>query len=119
MEASTTAVAEAAATTCEASSPTKTAAEATSHASAAEAATTAEAHAAASSKAAAAAPGAGITILADFEHASLPIVAIELSDGVASIFGVVKGHDTGALGTTIGSDVDIRTDDGPLLRCTK
>ena len=61
--------------------------------------------------------GAGKTVLTNFQRSTLPIIAVELSDGVAGILGVVKGNDSRALGTTIGSDVDVCADDSSLLRC--
>lgn len=51
----------------------------------------------------------GITILAHFDHAALPVIAIKLLNSIACIFGTLKNDDTGALGAAIGAHVDIST----------
>ena len=55
----------------------------------------------------------GEAILTDLERASLPIVAVELGDGVACVFRSLEGNDTAALGTTVRTDVDVGTNHGP------
>jgi hypothetical protein len=52
----------------------------------------------------------GESVLSDLQRASLPIVAIELLDGIAGIIGRLEHHDTRALRATIGAGVDISTD---------
>jgi hypothetical protein len=41
----------------------------------------------------------------------LPIVAVELGDGVAGIFRSLKSDNTGALGAAIGCDVNVSAQD--------
>ena len=41
----------------------------------------------------------------------MPIVAVELGNGVASILGSLESNNTGALGTAIGGDVDVSAED--------
>ncbi len=41
----------------------------------------------------------------------MPIVAVELGDGVAGILRSLKSDDTGALGTAIGCDVNVSAED--------
>ena len=53
---------------------------------------------------------AGKTVFPDFEWTALPVVAIELGDGVPCIFRSFERNDAATLGTTIGADVDIGTD---------
>lgn len=53
----------------------------------------------------------GEAILTDLEHAALPVVAIELRDGVLCVFWRIECDDTGALCVAIWSNVDIRTRD--------
>ena len=64
----------------------------------------------------AAAEAAGTTsseaVLTHFKVTALPLVAVELGDGVARIFGGVKGNNTRSLGATIWSHVDIGADNG-------
>lgn len=52
------------------------------------------------------------TILADLEHAPLPVVAVELGNGVLSVIGVVESDDARALGTAVRGNVDVGADDG-------
>lgn len=54
---------------------------------------------------------AGKPILADLEHTALPVVAVELLNRVASIFGVLKDDDTRSLRASILAKVNIRTND--------
>lgn len=53
----------------------------------------------------------GEAIYTNFEDPAVPVIAVELLDGVASIIGSLEDNDTGALGATVGSKVDIGTDD--------
>lgn len=89
-----------AAATAEATTGTK----ATATEAAAEAAAATKAHA-----------GAGKAVLANLQGPALPVVAIELLDGIACVVGGLKGHNSGALGATGGIGVDVGTDDGALL----
>lgn len=73
-------------------------------AAAAEAATTAEAHTTAS-----------ITVFTDLNHATLPIIAVKLLNGVARIIGALEDNDTRALGAAIGAGLDIGTEDVSVL----
>lgn len=50
-----------------------------------------------------AARGPSEPIFADLQHATLPVIAIELSNSVPCIFGMLVGNNTGALGTTVMS----------------
>lgn len=59
--------------------------------------------------------GAGKAVLANLQGPALPVVAIELLDGIACVVGGLKGHNSGALGATGGIGVDVGTDDGALL----
>ena len=52
----------------------------------------------------------GKTVFPDFERTALPVVAIELGDGIPCIFWSFERYDAATLGTTIGTDVDIGTD---------
>lgn len=88
------------AATCKSSTAAEASAEAATH-STAEAATATKSRASSSSKA----------VFADFDHASLPVVAIELLDSIASIVGAFKNNNTGALRSAVGARVDIGSDD--------
>jgi hypothetical protein len=46
-----------------------------------------------------------------------PLVAVELLDGVTSILLIVEDHDTGSLGTTVRTHVDVCADDVANLSC--
>jgi hypothetical protein len=50
---------------------------------------------------------AGKAILTDLEHAALPIVAVELLDGGASIVRRLEDNNAGALGSAVRAKVDI------------
>lgn len=56
----------------------------------------------------------GEAILADLKVASLPVVAVELLDGVAGVVWRLKGNNSGAFWSSIWSDVDISADHGTL-----
>ena len=40
-------------------------------------------------------------VLTDLQHAALPVIAVELVDGVTRVLGVLECNNTGAFGTTI------------------
>jgi hypothetical protein len=115
-----------------ASGATRTTAVATTAAIAAEsAATTAESATAtvAASKgttstseaAAAVAPGAhgraSKAVLANLEHAALPVIAVELLDGGACVVGRLEHDDTGALGSAVRAEMDIGANDTSGTSC--
>lgn len=54
--------------------------------------------------------GTGETVLADLEHATLPIVSIKLLDGIPSVVGCLEDDNAGALGATIRTHVNIGSD---------
>ncbi len=105
-------------TTRRAAESTTTTAVASSSVSAAESATTS---AEATSEAATAAiwctarAAACVAVFTNFEDATLPVIAVELSDGVLRIIGVVERDDAGALGTPVGAEVDVCANDGTCL----
>jgi len=74
---------------------------------------------AATTKARAAHAGVGEAILTHLDDATVPLVAVELLDGVASIIGGLEHDDTRTLGPAIGAHVDIGTNDGALTSWTK
>lgn len=82
-----------------------------------EAATKSTAHAATESSTAAEAhtwPSTSIAVLSNLENSALPIIAVELLDGIAGVVGALKDNDTGALGATVGTSVDISTDNSAV-----
>lgn len=80
--------------------------------------TTAGAAKAATAKAAGAAHGwAGEAILTDLEHAALPIVAVELLDGVASVLGGLENDNAGALRSAVGAELNISADNATGAGC--
>lgn len=85
------------------STTTKASAESTSHSAIAAAA--AEAHAR---------TAAGISVLANLKDSALPVVAIELLDGVAGIVGALENNNARSLGTAVRSDVDIGANHGTI-----
>ena len=111
----TTTVATTAATTVAAasSSITATATEASTEATTtAKSSTAAEASAKSTTEsstttAEAAGSRASETVFADFEVTTLPVIAVELCDSVASVFDSIKGNNARALRTTVRSHVDI------------
>lgn len=107
-------------TTCthraaESTSSAKAAAEAaTASSESATATETAAKTATATSKATTAAKahvGVGEAVGTDLEDATLPVVAIELLDGVASVVGGFEDNNTGALGPSIGTEVHVGAND--------
>ena len=82
-------------------------------------ATTGSTVAATTTKARAAHAGVGEAILTHLDDATVPLVAVELLNGVASILGGLKYDDTRALGPAIGAHVDIGANDGALTSWTK
>jgi hypothetical protein len=91
--------AEASTTTAEAASAETTTAETTTH-SAAITSTAAEAHAAAATSE---------PVLANFEQAALPVIAVELLDGASCIVRALKDNNSRAFRTTIRASVHIGT----------
>jgi len=55
------------------------------------------------------------SVLAYFQGTALPLIAIELGDGVASIVRRLKCNNTGSLGTSSGVGVHIGTDNSTVL----
>lgn len=55
--------------------------------------------------------GVGEAVGTNLEGATLPVVTIELLDGVASIVGSFEDNDTGALGPSIGTEVHVGAND--------
>lgn len=100
-EATTATEAETATTTTESSTAAEATTESSSHA-AAVAAATAEAHSWTT---------AGVSVLTDLEDSSLPIVTIELLDGVASIIGALEHDDSGSLRPPVRANMDIGAND--------
>jgi hypothetical protein len=76
---------------------------------------TAEAATKAATTSAVAAATASVAILTDFENTTLPVVAVHDVDGILCILGSVESDDTGSLGSTVGSLVDIGTNDVTCL----
>lgn len=103
--ASSEATAKASATT-EASTTHRTAKAATTAKATTKAATTTEAGATTSEP-----------VFANFKGTTLPIVSVELRNGVARIIRRLKSNDTGALGASGRVGVHIGTDHGTLLGC--
>lgn len=73
------------ASSSEATSATESLAKSSAHTAAAKATSATEAHARAA---------AGVAILADLDHATLPVIAVKLLDSGASIIGALKDDDT-------------------------
>lgn len=78
---------------------------------AAEAAAKSSAHATISTTSEARAARASESVFADLNGSSLPIIAVELLNGVTSVVGALKNYNTRALGSTVRSHVNISTDD--------
>ena len=49
----------------------------------------------------------GEAILANLEHAALPVIAVELLDGVACVVRRLENHNAGALGSAVGAEMDV------------
>jgi hypothetical protein len=102
----------------EASSSAKTASEAAAAAEpwssspSAEAATKATTGAEAAATPTEASRSSSKAVVANLEVASLPLVAIELVDGVSRIVHGLESNDARALGATIRSDVDVGAENG-------
>ena len=79
--------------------------------------TVATSEAATTTKAAAAteATSAGKAVLANLKHASRPVVAVELLNGVLGILRSLESDNTRALGSAVGRHVDVSADDGTTL----
>jgi hypothetical protein len=103
-------------TTAESSTKTATAAES---AATTEAASTTEAacEAAAASKARSAGLRASEAVFTNLDRTTLPLVSVELLNGVAGVVRIVKDYDTGALRPAIGAHVDVGANDVADLRC--
>jgi hypothetical protein len=80
-----------------------------------ESSTSTEAATKAATTSAVAAATASVAILTDFENTTLPVVAVHDVDGILCILGSVESDDTGSLGSTVGSLVDIGTNDVTCL----
>jgi hypothetical protein len=97
--------AESTATAAEASTAAKAAAKATS---CSKSATTTEA---------AAHRIVGEAVLAHFQQAPLPVIAVELLDGVARVVGRLEEDGPRAFGSTVRSGVDISANNAACTRC--
>lgn len=100
----TEAAAEASTAAAKSSTTTKASTKSTSHS--AIAAPAAEAHARAAA--------ASVSVLANLKDSALPVVPIELLDGVASIIGALENNNTRSLGTAVRSNVDVGANDGTI-----
>lgn len=56
-------------------------------------------------------------VLANLKWAALPVVPVELLDGVARIVWRLKGNNTRALWTTVWTNVDISANDSTFASC--
>ena len=61
--------------------------------------------------------GTGKAILTDLEHAALPIIAVELLDGVASIIRRLENNDTRALRSAVRAEMDIGANNTACTGC--
>ncbi|KAI6769455.1 hypothetical protein HG531_010559 [Fusarium graminearum] len=59
----------------------------------------------------------GVAVLANLDDTALPIVAIELSNSVASIVGALEDNDTRSLRAAIRSDMDVGSNYGTGSSC--
>lgn len=91
--------------TAEATEATASAEASTAGKAAAEATTTAETAAATEPT------STGEPVLAHLEVAALPLIAVELLNGIASVVGRLEGDDAGTLGPAVGSNMHIGADD--------
>jgi hypothetical protein len=57
------------------------------------------------------------SILTNFEGTTLPVIAVELRNGVAGIIRRLESNDARALGASSGVGVDVSTNDATLLGC--
>jgi hypothetical protein len=93
----------------------------TASAKAAAAIATAKGTASASEAAAAVATGThgrtGEAVLTNLEHAALPVVAVELLDGVAGIVGRLENHNARALGPAVRAEMDIGANNTACASC--
>lgn len=60
---------------------------------------------------------AGIPIFANFEHPTLPVIAVKLLDGVAGIVRALKYDNTGALRSAVRCHVNVGTNDAACACC--
>jgi hypothetical protein len=65
----------------------------------------------ASTTAVAAHHGVGKPVLADLEHAALPVVTVELLDRIAGVVRALEDYDARPLRSSIGPQMDIGSDD--------
>jgi hypothetical protein len=56
-------------------------------------------------------------IFSNLQDAAVPVITVELLDGDLCVIRVVESNDTGSLHTTIGSRVDVGTDDSTSVSC--
>jgi hypothetical protein len=89
---------------------------ATSH-RAAEASTTSHGPTEATAAAAEARTTASKSILANFKSTALPVISVELRNGVTGIIRGLEGNDARTLGASSGVGVDVSTNDATLLGC--
>lgn len=61
--------------------------------------------------------GTSKAILTDLEHAALPIIAVELLDGVASIIRRLENNDTRALRSAVRAEMDIGANNTACTSC--
>ena len=57
-------------------------------------------------------------VFPDLEHSALPVVTVELLDGVACIIGAFERYDTGTLWAATRINVNVGTNNGSLLCCS-
>lgn len=50
---------------------------------------------------------AGEAIFTDLKHAALPVIAVELLNGVAGVFRSLKNHNTRALRSAVWAEMDV------------
>lgn len=59
----------------------------------------------------------GIAVLANLKQPTLPVVAIELLNGVTGVVGTLEDYYSGSLRTPVGTKKDICTDDSSVTGC--
>lgn len=58
---------------------------------------------------------AGEAVLSHLKRTSLPVIAVELHDGVASVVRTFESYNSGTLRTAIGAHMNVGANDGTLL----